>query len=186
MTGLQNGVSYRYRVRAVNAAGASVESNEGHAVPQPVTTPEQLRAPQISSGYGSVIVQWLPPRWDGGTPVLHYEYCLEPIFRCDNLWVEIRDSAPGGANHGRYEITRANGAYTIVYLRAVNAQGAGPPRQPAGNGAQRRSSSADEPEGGSDLRGARGDFVARARSTRRGDHHGLRARALARRRDLGP
>ena len=89
----------------------------------------EVRAPQISSGYGSVIVQWLPPRWDGGTPILHYQYCLEPIFRCDNLWVEIRDSAPSGANHGRYEITRANGAYTIVdegeeTLTLSNASGA--------------------------------------------------------------
>ena len=126
VTGLTNNVHYRFKVRAVNAAGEGTVSDEALGIPKPVTTPGGPRAPQISSGNSSVTVQWLPPLQDGGTPVLHYEYCLEPIFRCEGQWVEIPLSAPGGANHGRYTITRDNGAYTIVYLRAVNAQGAGP------------------------------------------------------------
>ena len=91
-----------------------------------LTTPGKPRAPQISSGNGSVIVQWLAPSFDGGTPILRYEYCLLPMYQCNNQWVEIPDSAPDRANHGRYAITRPNGAYTSLYLRAVNAQGAGP------------------------------------------------------------
>ena len=91
-----------------------------------LTTPGKPRAPQISSGNGSVIVQWLAPSFDGGSPILRYEYCLQPMYRCNNQWVEIPNSAPDGANHGRYAITRPNGAYTSLNLRAVNAQGAGP------------------------------------------------------------
>ena len=90
------------------------------------TTPGKPHAPQISSGNGRVIVQWLAPSFDGGTPILRYEYCLQPIYQCSNQWVEIPNSAPGGANHGRYAIARDNGAYTSLYLRAVNAQGASP------------------------------------------------------------
>ena len=89
------------------------------------TTPGKPRAPQISSGNGRVIVQWLAPSFDGGTSILRYEYCLQPIYQCSDQWVEIPNSAPGGANHGRYAITRDNGAYTSLYLRAANAQGAG-------------------------------------------------------------
>ena len=94
--------------------------------PRPITTPDEPRAPLVSSGDGSVIAQWLPPAWDGGTPILRYEYCLKPIYQCNDAWVAIPDSAPGGANHGWYAIASSNGTYTRVYLRAVNEQGAGP------------------------------------------------------------
>ena len=95
-------------------------------IPQPITTPDKPRAPQVSAGNGRVIVQWLAPLRDGGTPILRYAYCLKPISQCSGPWVDILDSAPGGANHGQYAIARTNGTYTRVYLRAVNAQGAGP------------------------------------------------------------
>ena len=126
VTGLTNNVHYRFEVRAVNDVGAGPESNEALGIPQPSTMPGKPLAPQISSGNGSVIVQWLPPEWDGDTSILYYEYCLRPIYRCDGQWVQIPDSLPGGTNHGRYAIASSNGTYTRVYLRAVNAQGAGP------------------------------------------------------------
>ena len=94
--------------------------------PRPITTPDEPRAPLVSSGDGSVIAQWLPPAWDGGTPILRYEYCLKPIYQCNDAWVAIPDSAPGGANHGWYAIASSNGTFTRVYLRPVNEQGAGP------------------------------------------------------------
>ena len=72
-----------------------------------------------------MIVQWIEPLRDGGTPILHYEYCLRQKSQCNGHWVEIPASAPGGDNHGLYEITRSNGTFTRVYLRAVNDQGAG-------------------------------------------------------------
>ena len=83
-------------------------------------TPGAPGSPRVSSGDGKVIVQWLPPRNPGNTHGLRYEYRLEAEF-FGNSWIEIPDSGPGGANHGRYEIARPNGSYTIVYLRARNA-----------------------------------------------------------------
>ena len=124
VTRLTNGTLYTFEVRAVNIAGEGEASNPASATP--ATTPGKPRAPQISSGDGRVIVQWLAPASDGGLPILRYEYCLEPILRCDGAWVAIPGSAPGGANHGRYAIARDNGVWTIVLLRAVNARGAGP------------------------------------------------------------
>ena len=82
-------------------------------------TPGAPGSPRVSSGDGKVIVQWLPPRNPGNTHGLRYEYRLEAEF-FGNSWIEIPDSGPGGANHGRYEIARPNGSYTIVYLRARN------------------------------------------------------------------
>ena len=125
VTGLTNGTSYHFKLRAVNNADESAASNEALGIPQAITTPDKPRGGQLSSGDGKVIVQWVEPLRDGGTPILHYEYCLRQKSQCNGHWVEIPDSAPGGDNHGLYEITRSNGTFTRVYLRAVNDQGAG-------------------------------------------------------------
>ena len=87
--------------------------------------PSAPRSPRVSSGDGKVIVQWTPPREPGNTLSLSYEYRLE-AESSGNSWIEIPDSGPGGANHGRYAIARPNGSYTVVYLRAKNAFGTGP------------------------------------------------------------
>ena len=125
VTGLTNGTSYHFKLRAVNNADESAASNEALGIPQAITTPDKPRGGQLSSGDGKVIVQWVEPLRDGGTPILHYEYCLRQKSQCNGHWVEIPDSAPGGDNHGLYEITRSNGTFTRVYLRPVNDQGAG-------------------------------------------------------------
>ena len=125
VTGLTNGTSYYFELHAVNNADESAASNEALGIPHPITTPDKPRGGQLSSGDGKVIVQWIEPLRDGGTPILHYEYCLRQKSQCNGHWVEIPDSAPGGDNHGLYEITRSNGTFTRVYLRAVNDQGAG-------------------------------------------------------------
>ena len=76
VTGLTNGTSYYFKLRAVNNADESAASNEALGIPQPITTPDKPRGGQLSSGEGKVIVQWIEPLRDGGTPILHYEYCL--------------------------------------------------------------------------------------------------------------
>ena len=123
VTGLTNGASYHFKLRAVNNADESAASNEALGIPQPITTPDKPRAMQVSSGNGRVIVQWIEPLRDGGTPILHYEYCLQQLFQCASNWITIPDSAPGETNHGQYAISSSNGTFTRVHLRAVNDQG---------------------------------------------------------------
>ena len=186
---LTNSVQYRFR----GAGGERRWRRRGiergdRAYRRPITTPGKLRAPQISSGNGSVIVQWLPPEWDGGTEILHYEYCLRPIHLCDE--------PVGGKSPTAHRVAPITGStQSDVQQRQPTQSGlsAGgkhtgrrPPGQPGGGAAHRRPRGADEPDGRSDIRGTREDFVERTDSARRGDHHGLRPRALARRRDLGP
>ena len=128
VTGLTNGVAYHFGVSAMNEHGWGPFSAQGQHIGTPRVTypPGAPGAPSLSSGDGKVILQWLPPSSDGGLPIERYEYCPELISLCEHNWFPIRDSAPGGANHGRYEISHQNGQYAIVYLRAVNEQGAGP------------------------------------------------------------
>ena len=125
LTGLTNDTTYTFEMQARNALDTSESSNEASATPNDHTTPGAPRSPTVSSGDGKLIVQWEPPASDGNTPILRYEYRIGAAWH-GNPWTAILDSAPGGANHRRYAITRANGTYTTVYLRAVNDEGAGP------------------------------------------------------------
>ena len=124
---LTNNTLHTFEVYALTVWGDGPKARVT-ATPQVIRPPGEPRSMTLNSGDGKVIAQWFPPRLGGGRPILRYEYCLELIWRCndDNLWIEIPDSAPGRANHGRYDIARPNGTYTTVYLRAVNNQGAGP------------------------------------------------------------
>ena len=73
VTGLVNGQSYQFRVRALNDVGSGDES-----VPsQPVMPATQADAPTgLSALAGDEIVelQWTAPESDGGAPITHYEY----------------------------------------------------------------------------------------------------------------
>ena len=126
VTGLTNGVAYHFGVMAMNEHGWGPTSSQGQHIGTPRVTypPGAPGSPSLSSGDGKVILQWLPPSSDGGLPIERYEYRFDAA-QFGNSWIPIPASAPGGANHGRYEIARQNGQYAIVYLRAVNEQGAG-------------------------------------------------------------
>ena len=128
ISSLSNGTAYNFEVRAVTVVGAG-EAARVTATPQNIGPPGAPGSPSLGSGDGKVVLQWFPPRLDGLRPIMHYEYCLEEIWRCnqeDSLWVEIPESGPGEANDGRYEIARPNRQNAYVRLRAVNDQGAGP------------------------------------------------------------
>src|SRR5205809_250616 len=73
-TGLTNGITYFYKVRAVNSVGSSLLSNEASA--RPVGTPSAPQSLQATAGAGSVTLTWQAPASDGGSPVTNYR-----IFR---------------------------------------------------------------------------------------------------------
>ena len=73
MTGLTNGQSYTFRVRAVNSAGASAASGSRSATPT-TTEPEAPRSLSFTPGDQQVTLRWRAPANDGGEPITHYEY----------------------------------------------------------------------------------------------------------------
>ena len=116
---LTNSTAYTFQLRAVTVVGAGAEASV-IATPQTVGRPGVPRSPSLSSGDGKVTLQWIPPRLTGARPILGYDY-----RRDSEEWVRIPNSEPGGANHGRYELSYPNGWYSTVYLRAVNEFGGG-------------------------------------------------------------
>jgi titin len=77
MTGLTNGVTYTFTVRAVSIIGQSLPSDPSNSV-KPVTVPD---APTLVSGTptdGAVDVSWSLPVFDGGTDIDSYTVTTSP------------------------------------------------------------------------------------------------------------
>ncbi|MHC1680336.1 MAG: fibronectin type III domain-containing protein [Methanomassiliicoccales archaeon] len=76
-TGLSNGVTYYYKVTAVNAAGESPYSSEVSFVPAGLpSAPQNLQA---VPGNGNVTVTWDPPISDGGSDIINFNLERRPV-----------------------------------------------------------------------------------------------------------
>jgi hypothetical protein len=116
VTGLTNGVRYRFVVAAVNAVGAGPDSDRSRVVVPavgPPAPPSSVRA--AATGKGSVTVSWEPGD-DGGSPITGYEIVSNPggtVVRAGN---DDRSALVTGLRSGT--------AYTFG-VRARNAKGRG-------------------------------------------------------------
>lgn len=117
-TGLNDGTSYTYRVRAVNAMGegpfAQVTSAVTWSLPGQVTG---LTATQVGA---AIELSWTAPAVTGNTPITGYQ-----VLR-DGVLIHT-----AGAGTTSYTDTSVDGGVTYAYtVRAVNAVGAGPASTP--------------------------------------------------------
>ena len=69
-TGLANGVTYYYRITAVNAAGESAMSNEASS--RTFSVPTAPRTPYAAFQDSVVMLSWSAPQSDGDTPITGY------------------------------------------------------------------------------------------------------------------
>ena len=107
-TGLNNGQTYRYKMRAVNPQGNSVETAEVSVTPR--TTPD---APTITGtgGAGEATITITAPTETGGLPILYYQYRVG----VSGTWTDI----PGGATVTSYTIPFLDAGTLMIYARAV-------------------------------------------------------------------
>ena len=107
-TRLTNGQTYRYKMRAVNGQGNSVETAEVSAIPR--TVPD---APTITGtgGENEATVTITAPTNTGGLPILYYQYRVGSA----GTWSDI----PGGATVTSYTITGLDVSTHTIFVRAV-------------------------------------------------------------------
>ncbi len=110
------------------------------SVPALPGAPGNLRA---RPGNGRVRLTWRPPADDGGTAVTKHQYRQKLAAGAYRGWIDIPDSASGGAYHGRYTVVNlTNDVRYSFQVRAVNATGGSPPSNEA-SAAPRESSVMD-------------------------------------------
>ena len=142
VTGLTNGQSYRFRVRAVNRVGAGLASSSQSATPtSTVVAPDAPFGLSATPGNRQVMLSWVQP--SGGAALTHYEYEQDGSV----TWTSTGGTAPSHTVTGL-----TNGQPYTFRVRAVNSAG-----QSAASGSRSATPTTTEPEAPESLRFTPGD-----------------------------
>ena len=116
VSGLTNGTTYTFSVRAVNAVGNGAASS-ATATPAPATVPGAVANLLATHGDGQVVLSWDAPSSDGFSPITRYEY-----QRSGGSWATVS----GGASARSKTVSGLTNGTTYTFsVRAVNAVGNG-------------------------------------------------------------
>ena len=142
VTGLTNGQSYDFRVRAVNRAGAGLESFSQSATPTAtLVAPDTPSSLSATAGNQRVMLSWVQP--SGGAALTHYEYELD----LSDTWIST-----GGTATSTTVMGLNNGQTYTFRVRAVNSAGAS-----GASGSQSATPTTTEPEAPESLSFTPGD-----------------------------
>ena len=118
VTGLSNGTSYSFKVRAKNPVGGEgPESNEVTAVP--VTVPSAPQTFDATAGNGRVRLDWTAPSSDGGNPIVRYEFRYKAGSGSFTTWATVPGSNINTTTHNVTGLT--NGTVHTFEVRAATA-----------------------------------------------------------------
>ncbi|MGI0088645.1 MAG: fibronectin type III domain-containing protein [Nitrosotalea sp.] len=129
-TGLTNGVTYYYKVTAVNSVGESAPSNEANAMPAaPATAPGSptgLAATAVSSS--QINLSWTAPANNGGSAITGYK--IERSNDTGTTWSTIQSNT--GTTATTYSDTGLTPSTAYTYrVSAINPVGTSPPSSTA-------------------------------------------------------
>ena len=112
VTGLTNGTTYSFRLRAINFGGEDGDRLESSYVAADNITPQSLAgspdAPtnlQASPDYNYITLTWDDPSDDGGSPIVRIQYAMQEGNGSFAQWTNIPDSGVDEANDDSYKIT---------------------------------------------------------------------------------
>ena len=116
---LENGITYSFRIRAVNDVGPGAESDAVSAVPM-AAVPGKPAGLAALAGDGQVTLSWKDPV---DASILKWQYAYKTTDGFGD-WIDI----PGGSAATTSHVVSglANGATYTLKIRAVNGVGAGP------------------------------------------------------------
>ncbi|MCL2679817.1 MAG: fibronectin type III domain-containing protein [Dehalococcoidia bacterium] len=123
VTGLTNGTSYTFEVRAVNAVGNGASS--GTRTATSLATPTAPAAPgsfTAAAGDAQVVLKWTTPD-NGGSAITKYQVSHGATAGYSANWTDISGSGASTATHTVTGLT--NGTSYTFEVRAVNAVGNG-------------------------------------------------------------
>jgi len=115
--GLINGQPYYYLVRASNSMGQGPNSTEASATPMGV--PSEPLGLVLSAGDGIVILTWVAPSSDGGSPVTNYEIYRGTAPASETLLIEV------GSVLTYTDTGLTNGQMYYYQVTAKNSKGEG-------------------------------------------------------------
>ena len=119
---VQNGITYRYRLSALNSEGESSLSEERSAKPE--DSPSAPRNLSAQSSSRTVKLMWDPPESDGGSRITGYRIFGGPAADDPILM--------GSVGRGVFEFTNGsltNGVTYSFYITCLNAVGESPPSE---------------------------------------------------------
>ena len=119
-TNVTNGVTYYYKLTAINSVGESGYSNEISVTPQAgVTVPGAVRNLTAENGIDKIVLRWETPNYDGGSAITQYK-----IYRSTTPGTETYYLTLGlMTSYTDTNVTR--GLRYYYKLSAVNAIGEG-------------------------------------------------------------
>ena len=116
VTGLTNGTSYTFKVRAVNGVGSGSSASVSATPKAPATVPGAPGSLSATPGIGQVTLNWSAAAANGSA-ILRYE-----SYNSWSGWA----TAPGGASARSHTITDLFGGISYTFkVRAVNGVGKG-------------------------------------------------------------
>ncbi|MCK5290429.1 MAG: fibronectin type III domain-containing protein [Thermoplasmata archaeon] len=117
-TAVLNGITYYYQVTATNAAGEGTPSEEAYATP--ALAPNAPLGLTAIAGDSVINVTWVPPSFDGGSPITNYTIYKGTISGGQILLTTVSDV--------RYYLDQDVVIGVTYYYRvgAVNSMGEGP------------------------------------------------------------
>ena len=123
VTGLTNGTSYTFSVKAANARGDSVASAPSTAV-IPVTTPSAPTSLVAIAGDAAATITFAAPSSPGGASITNYKYSTDGVNW--KLLSPVQAASPVTISEQSNSTARlVNGTVYQIKLRAVNSAGDG-------------------------------------------------------------
>ena len=123
VTGLTNGTAYRFHLRAVNYEGNGAVATAMSLPAIPVTTPDPVTELIATPGNSQATLTWIPG-FDGGSPILYYEFRQRSGDGPYSPWTIMVGST--GATTSYIVTGLTNGVTYWFQVRAVNAIGPTP------------------------------------------------------------